>query len=236
MLRPLRRLLRAINPAQLSLLLMQPPPLRTADVLLGRLRTLGLSRIGRVRLTRNRNVMVSFGPRELRVHEGYLEAPDDVLAAIVLFVEGASRKARLEGRRRLLSFPIDTGEPRRRRGGGTHADDVGMAEKLTRFHAEYNAQYFGGELRGLQVRVSRRMRARLGHYTVATPAGDPPEIAISRRHIRRDGWTEALQTLLHEMVHQWQDERGLAIDHGSTFRAKAREVGIPAAARRTVAA
>jgi hypothetical protein len=38
------------------------------------------------------------------------------------------------------------------------------------------------------------------------------------------------------MVHQWQDERGLAIDHGRTFRTKARDVGIPASASRTVAA
>jgi hypothetical protein len=41
-----------------------------------------------------------------------------------------------------------------------------------------------------------------------------------------------LHTLLHEMVHQWQDETGRAIDHGAGFRAKARDVGIAAAARR----
>ena len=34
------------------------------------------------------------------------------------------------------------------------------------------------------------------------------------------------------MVHQWQDETGRAIDHGAGFRAKARDVGIAAAARR----
>jgi hypothetical protein len=80
------------------------------------------------------------------------------------------------------------------------------------------------------------MRARLGHYVPATKTGDQSEIAISRRHLRNHGWEEALQTLLHEMVHQWQDERGLPIDHGATFRAKAREVGISPFARRTVAA
>jgi hypothetical protein len=57
---------------------------------------------------------------------------------------------------------------------------------------------------------------------------------ISRRHLRRHGWTEALATLVHEMVHQWQDERGGPVDHGRAFRAKAREVGVPAAARRAV--
>jgi lambda repressor-like predicted transcriptional regulator len=36
------------------------------------------------------------------------------------------------------------------------------------------------------------------------------------------------------MVHQWQDEAGHAIDHGATFRQKAREVGITPSARRHV--
>jgi hypothetical protein len=179
--------------------------------------------------------MVSFGASELRVHEGYLDAPHDVLAAIVRFVEGATRGERLRARRRLLEFPIETPAPARRR-GGTHPDDRCLAGRLTEWHAQFNHDHFGGALRDLEVRVSRRMRARLGHYTAATAAGDPPEIAISRRHLRRHGWEEALHTLLHEMVHQWQDERGLPIDHGSTFRQKAREIGISPFARRTVAA
>ena len=37
------------------------------------------------------------------------------------------------------------------------------------------------------------------------------------------------------MVHQWQDETGHTIDHGATFRAKAREVGIAPYARRVLA-
>ena len=50
----------------------------------------------------------------------------------------------------------------------------------------------------------------------------------------RDGWAEALHTLLHEMVHQWQAETGLAVNHGRSFRRKAREVGIEPQARRRV--
>jgi hypothetical protein len=49
---------------------------------------------------------------------------------------------------------------------------------------------------------------------------------ISRRHLRRDGWARAERTLLHEMVHQWQDENRLAIDHGAAFRRKARDLGL----------
>jgi hypothetical protein len=78
------------------------------------------------------------------------------------------------------------------------------------------------------------MRARLGHYMSAAPSGEPSEIVVRRRHSRRHGWEEALHTLLHEMVHQWQDETGHPIDHGRVFRAKAREVGVVASARRTV--
>jgi hypothetical protein len=37
------------------------------------------------------------------------------------------------------------------------------------------------------------------------------------------------------MVHQWQDENGQAIDHGPTFRRKAREVGICPSAKRAPA-
>lgn len=205
------------------------------EQLLARLRALGLRRFSRCRVTRNRNVMVSFGGDEIRLHEGYLGAPDDVLTAIVAFVEGRTRAERLRGRRRLLQFPIETlGSSRRR--GGTHPDDARLAEQLTAWHAYYNRELFGGALRPLAVRVSRRMRARLGHYTAATSAGDPPEIAISRRHLRRHGWKETIETLVHEMVHQWQDEQGMPIDHGSIFRAKARAVGISPYAKRRVAA
>ena len=133
-----------------------------------------------------------------------------------------------------LALPLDAGaQPMRR--VATHPDDKRDAEHLTAWHCQYNTTYFGGALRSLTVRVSRRMRSLLGQYTVGSRGGRG-DIAISRRHLRRHGWTEALQTLLHEMVHQWQDENGLPIDHGPTFRAKAREIGIPPFARRTFAA
>src|SRR5205085_1742210 len=99
-LRPLRRRRGTENAGQLTLLLSSS--LRDADDLLRRLRALGLRRMSRCTLTRNRNVMVSFAGQELRMHQGYLAAPDEVLAAIVRFVEGATRAERLRARRRLL--------------------------------------------------------------------------------------------------------------------------------------
>jgi hypothetical protein len=194
---------------------------------------LGLRGIERVRVTRNRTVMVSFSGGELRVHEGYLEAPEDVLRAIVRFVCGRTRAERAKAREAILSHQIARPSTARRRERAS-PEDAPAIDQLRRFHAHYNRLYFGGRLRAVPIRLSARMRTRLGHYTAATPAGEAAEIVIGREHIRRHGWEEALHTLLHEMVHQWQDESGHAIDHGATFRKKAREVGITASARRHV--
>ena len=205
-----------------------------ADELLARLHELGLRRIVRCRLTHNRNVMVSFGGGALRVHEGYLSAPESVLRAIVTFVEGRTRAERRDAQRTIVSFPIRSPRPPTRR-ERTHADDRGIAEQLSAWHERYNRRHFGGALTVIEIRVSRRMKTRLGHYTAASPGGEPAEIAISRAHLRKHGWQETLHTLVHEMVHQWQDEVGHTIDHGSTFRAKARELGIAPYARRVLA-
>ena len=179
--------------------------------------------------------MVSYTGTQLRVHRGYVAAPDDVLEAIVQFVEARTRRARQHASRALLAFRIET-PPARRRRDATHPADAALGAELRDWHARLNAERFGGELRAIDVRVSRRMRTRLGHYAAANKAGDPSEIVISRYHIKRHGLDEALRTLVHEMVHQWQDEQGMKLDHGPAFRAKARAVGVPPFARRLVAA
>ncbi len=248
MFRALRSLLAGgrRDPAQLTLDL-EAGQLRTADDLLARLRSLGLKRIVRCRLTRNANVMVSWRGDELRVHEGYLDAPLDVHEAIVAFVESRSRAERRAASKRIVAHSgggsawRDSGRRER-----TRPEDEPLAHKLAEWHARLNDEYFGGTLRAVPIRVSRRMKSRLGHYSggrvdgrtggqepqTAKPLG---EIAISWRHARRHRWEEVVHTLMHEMVHQWQDENGLAIDHGPRFRAKARDVGIDAAAKRAVA-
>jgi SprT-like family protein len=232
------------DPAQLTLEL-DAGQLRTADDLLARLRSLGLKRIASCRLTRNANVMVSWRGDELRVHEGYLSASADVHQAIVAFVESRSRAERRAASKRIVTFAGTTWRDSGRR-ERTRSEDEPLARKLEEWHARLNAEYFGGELRAVPIRVSRRMKSRLGHYTggqVDRGAGRPEgqtakglgEIAISWRHVRRHRWEEVVHTLVHEMVHQWQDETGLPIDHGPRFRAKARDVGIDAAAKRAVA-
>ena len=167
MLRALTRFFRArYDPSQLALALDVAVP-RDADELLDLLRELGLARISRCRLTHNRNVMVSFGAGELRVHEGYLSAPVPVLRAIVTFVEGRTRAERRAAQRVFVGHPIRSAlAPARRH--RTHADDVVIAEKLVAWHGRYNSRHFNGRLRQVAIRVSRRMKSRLGHYTART--------------------------------------------------------------------
>jgi len=230
MLRALKSFFGAGDVSQLAFELEASRHPRTADELLAHLRSLGMKRITECELTRNRNVMVSYRGTRLRVHEGYLTAPREIHRAIVVFVEGRTRSQRREAQKKIVTHVVESprGPARRER---TLPADQPMAERLAEWHATLNARHFGGTLRTVPVRVSRRMKSRLGHYTAAQ-RGEPGEIAISYRHIRRHGLNEALHTLLHEMVHQWQDETGRTIDHGPAFRAKARDVGIAAAARR----
>ena len=94
-----------------------------------------------------------------------------------------------------------------------------------------NRDSFRGRLQSIEIRISARMRRKLGHYEPSSQG--LPSITISRRHLKRDRWNEVLETLLHEMVHQWQDETGRPVDHGAEFRRKAIAVGIePRAVRR----
>jgi hypothetical protein len=228
-------MLRLSDRDQLMLELDEAPP-TNAEELRARLQRLGLGSQYRVRLTSNRTVVVSYSGGELRIHNSFLEANEEVWKAIITFVHGRTRVARNAARRTILEFPVAKPEgPRRKRAPEKpHPADLPLIRELTRWHRVYNDERFTGQLRAIPIRISRRMRSRLGHYSPAAE-GCEPEIVVSRRHIRRDGWEEALHTLLHEMVHQWQDEQGLIVDHGPGFRAKARAVGITPLACRAVA-
>ena len=97
-------------------------------------------------------------------------------------------------------------------------------DRLRALHRDLNSRHFAGRLRKIEIRLSGRMRRKLGHYEVRE-ATRAPAIVISRRHLQRDGWTEVERTLLHEMVHQWQEESGHPVDHGVEFKTKSRELG-----------
>jgi hypothetical protein len=232
-LRSLIRRLRGVrDDNQLALELSATP--RNAAELLARLNAMGLRGVRSLSLTTNRSVVVSVSDGALRVHRALLAAPEKVHRAIVTFLVSPRRADRIAARRTLVAYPIGDAERRPPRAPErTHPDDEGVAAKLTEWHARYNAERFKGELKRVAVRVSRRMRTRLGHYAPAQH-GRPAEIAISRRHLKRHGFADALETLLHEMVHQWQDEQGHPLGHDRLFRQKAKSVGITGSAKRVV--
>jgi len=167
---------------------------------------------------------------ELRVHREYAVAPDRVLHAIVRFVAPRTRRAdRLAAERVLLSWPISSegSSPRSPRA----ADEVRPGEEATMARLElqwreFNARHFGGTLAAIPIALSSRMRRRLGELVYDRTTSKPVRIVISRRLLKRHPWREVEETLLHEMVHQWQAETGARVDHGTGFRQKAREVGI----------
>ena len=196
-----------------------------------RLYQLGLDPGTPITVTRNRTVMISWRPRSgLRLHGGYAAAPDDVLRAIVRFLaRRVPRAERTAARRLFMAFPVDqhvaSRPDRGRKARPISPEDQPLVDRLAHLHEILNAKHFDGALATIPIRLSDRMRSRLGELR-APRANAPPEIVISRRHIRRHGWDAAAETLLHEMVHQWQVEHGHPLDHGREFRRKAREVGI----------
>jgi len=185
----------------------------------------------------NRTVLLSVtGRGVLRLHRGYAWAPDRVLAAIVRYVRpGARRATRRAAELEFLAFPVEVhappARPSRRGVERPRPGDDALLARLTEIHGRFNAAHFDGALPVIRFRLSGRMRSRLGELSVDARSGKTIEIAMSRAHLRH-GWAEVERTVLHEMVHQWQAESGLPVDHGTQFRRKAREVGIAPTARR----
>jgi hypothetical protein len=203
-----------------------------------RLYLLGLHGVSRVVRHTNRSVMVSIGKRRvLRIHAGYAYASDSVLRAIIRFLDARlPRAVRRAAERELLAFPVEeyasSGPPRLRQ-ERPRPGDLLLLHRLSQAFDRFNREHFAGQLSTVPIRLSGRMRSRLGELSVDIRTGQPIEIAISRRHIARHRWSEVEHTLLHEMVHQWQAETGLPVDHGPLFREKARQVGVVAGAKRT---
>lgn len=212
------------------------PAAGVAPLLHARLRALGLPPVPRFEIHRNQQLMLSWLPGEcLRVHEGYAHAPDDVLRAIVRFLTpGVRRSTRLAARRLFLTFPVELHAPSRpRRDPVVRPVDRPLLARLGALRAELNAVHFEGQLPDIPIRLSARMRRRLGEVRLERQSGRAVAIGLSRRHVTRDPWPEVRDTLLHELVHQWQAETGRPVDHGREFRQKAREVGIQPRAVRT---
>ena len=193
----------------------------------------------RLELHTNRTVMLSWGDGTLRIHRGYVMAPDRVLKAIVRFLRSRlPRQLKRAMEHQFLSFPVELYAPvperRRQRAERPRPGDLRILHELSRTHERLNQLHFDGKLQEIPFRLSGRMKTRLGEYSVNVRTGESVAITISRSHIRNEPWSEVEHTVLHEMVHQWQVESGLPLDHGPRFRRKAREVGIQPRARRHI--
>ena len=173
----------------------------------------------------------------LRLHRGYASAPDRVLGAIVRFLDPrVPRVLRRVAEREFLGFPVEEyapppAQPPAARPAASRATSRCFNGSPTCISAS-TPVHFGGALSAIPIRLSGRMRTRLGELTHGLPdglpGGDHPQPAAHSPA----PWAEVEHTLLHEMVHQWQAESGLAVNHGSTFKRKARELGIEPQARR----
>ena len=88
------------------------------------------------------------------------------------------------------------------------------ATELSRWWTFFNDEYVRGAMRAPSLEVKEGLGA------LGTWDGGKRRIAVSAEHILRDEWSEVLDTLRHEMAHQYADEvlhvRG-ETPHGSAF-------------------
>jgi hypothetical protein len=185
-----------------------------------RLYAAGLSPETPVEVHSNRRVLVSLTSRgALRVHRGYEAAPNDVIAAIARWsTPRIRREQRLEAQRILSSFPVHEHSPAVSPSSRPTLlpGDEKIFARLHELHDRFNEAHFGNALGRIRMALSGRMRRRLGEFRLSATGSH--EIVIGRRHLRRDGWQGVQETLLHEMVHQWQAETGRKLGHGREFR------------------
>jgi hypothetical protein len=100
--------------------------------------------------------------------------------------------------------------------------------RLQREWSGYNSWHLGGKLRPPAFEIADDAR-RLGSWHRGTRT-----IAFSRGHLEGATWSEVIDTLKHEMAHQYVDEvLGLeeALPHGEAFRRACRLLAIDPAAR-----
>lgn len=112
--------------------------------------------------------------------------------------------------------------------------EAAWVRALTRWWTYYNREYLGGALRRPILQLGDG-RTRLGEW-------DPTfrRIAISRHHIRCDPWGDVLDTLRHEMAHQYVGDvlgAGAEAPHGPAFQSACHRLRCePRAAAHTPAA
>jgi hypothetical protein len=87
---------------------------------------------------------------------------------------------------------------------------------------ESNELYFGGELdlRSIRFSISNRMTRAMGKFSYSHRQGQQIKVSSLLSGIT-DEWKN---TVVHELVHAWQYQSGLKLDHGYSFKKKAAEI------------
>lgn len=95
-------------------------------------------------------------------------------------------------------------------------------EKLQRTFNQFNAEYFGNQIKGrYKFELSERMKR-----TKAAVWPSKKLIKFSRSFLLNSrNKAEVRATLKHEMVHLWLYERGMSWEHTKEFKAKLKSIG-----------
>lgn len=221
------------------------------DRFLELLRRYGARRVQAVAFRPNRSTIWSLTRRGtvLNLHEGYRDAPSRIVRAFAVIAKAPGRRSRAyrEATREVREWPGIEAALRRvaaRRASAPRgprrpaiAPCCGTSmerEALRRLYDHLNESRFDGLLPAdLPLRLSARMRSRLGHMMPGRDAGRRRvvEIALNRDLMSRENGGERLDTLLHEMAHAAAYLYDGDAGHGPAWRRWAHQVGCEARAR-----
>lgn len=232
------------------------PTVVRPDDLLVQLHRRGATRLERVRLRPNRTVLWSLtrGGRVLNLHEAFAAAPPRILDDLALLAREAARRTHRvrEAARRVREWPPVTeameGLRLRQVSAELAMAPEGVAvlptapcsgtrqerERVRTLFLRFNILRFGSLLPpGLPIRLSGRMRRRLGHMRPGTGKGGVRlvlEIALNRALLLPENRRILEDTLLHEMAHAVDWLLNGHAGHGPSWKAWALRAGCHPAA------
>lgn len=235
---------------QLQLDFAARPSLLSSDAFRKALARRGCRRITSVRFKKNRGRIISLAQdgRTLHIHACFQEAGEETMNAVVTFLRAGRRSyAYREAIRVMRDFfdahaakyvPLNSEEEDHRVTRDVQRlPCVGTAAQrafLREAYARFNNLHFGGRLpSSIQMRLSDKMKSRLGHVRYhTTSAGERVvlELALNVHLLLPGNEAALLDTLLHEMTHveAWlaNGDRG----HGRGWKLIANRVGCEAKA------
>ena len=215
---------------------------RSESEVLRLLKREGARRLERVVFRPNRSTIWSLtqGGRVLNLHEGYRSAPLSVMRAFATIANHSRRtNARYkEACQVVRSWPgidhairrLRSKSPRARartrtiRCQGTPEEQV----RIRQLYRRLNRVRFEDRLpTDIPLRISRRMKSRLGHIAPEGTSKQPivGEIALNRALLRKGNEAALQETLLHEMAHVAAYLFDGDAGHGAAWRAWALRVG-----------